>query len=81
MDKSRSGTPVYNFGLPQQGGARKGVSFFDFFVRVCLRLLPFVHVCLRFLVNLFFVKLARLSGFSSLFLVSAVFSAHFAREC
>ena len=33
------------------------------------------------LVNLFLIKLVRISGFSSLFLAIAVFSAHFAREC
>ena len=34
-----------------------------------------------FLVNLFLLKLARISGFSCLFPAIAVFSAHFAREC
>ena len=34
-----------------------------------------------FLVNLFLTNLVRISGFSSLFLAIAVFSAHFAREC
>ena len=33
------------------------------------------------LVNLFLIKLVRISGFSSLFLAIAVYSAHFAREC
>ena len=33
------------------------------------------------LVNLFLMKLVRISGFSSLFLAIAVFSAHFARDC
>ena len=41
---------------------------------------PFA-VFLRFLVNLFLIKLVRISGFSSRFLAIAVFSAHFAREC
>ena len=33
------------------------------------------------LVNLFLTNLVRISGFSSLFLAIAVFSANFAREC
>ena len=31
--------------------------------------------------NLFLIKLVRISGFSSLFSAIAIFSAHFAREC
>ena len=36
---------------------------------------------LPFLVNLFLIKLVRISGFSSLFVAIAVFSSHFAGEC
>ena len=31
--------------------------------------------------KLFLIKLVRISGFSSIFLAIAIFSAHFAREC
>ena len=60
-------TEICNFGEPSPPG------FWKLLLWIILPVSPY------YLVNLFLIKLVRISGFSSLFLAIAVFSAHSAR--